>query len=492
MTAETRLGVRSQILVAVIAVVVVGFALVYTVTMPLLEGALREDHREHATKVSELIADALTRAPDVEALEAALDRYTTFRCVGMTDSRGALTERSVARLAPCLDPGEAATLLGAPDGARWLPDRGGGERLGVVRETPPLTVAFGPGEHARLVLVGTTSGIHQRLAAVRALLIVFLGLALALTTLLGYAGLSRLIVAPLNRLSRAVDRLHGGDASARARVEGGHELAELGSSFNRLANKLAHDEKRIAQQFSELRLVNDRLEKAQENLVRSEKLASVGQLAAGVAHEIGNPIAIALGYLELMRRADTTAEERVEYNRLAIEAINRVSGILRDLLDFSRPERDELPRADVGLAVTQCVQLLGPQPRLRHVTLETPPPEGMVHAAIGERRLVQVLVNLILNAADATLGREDARITVWITEGTARVHVRVRDNGTGIPDEIRRQIFNPFFSTKEPGEGTGLGLPICHSIVTAEGGDIVLEKTGPDGTTFLLDLPRAD
>ncbi len=518
MNGEARVGVRSQLLAAVVAIVAVGFALVYTVTMPLLESALREDHRERAVDLVGVIAAAVARAPDPHALEDELDRASAtgdgpiVRCVGLSDARGTLTERSAARLAPCLDweeleawgatprpPGDPAgsvaeisPLMGVTDGARWLPDRGAGERLALVKELPPLELPFGPGEHARLVVVSANDGIERRLAAVRNLLLVFLGLAIALTTLIGYAGLTRLIVSPLNRLVRAVDRLHSGDGSTRATVEGGEELGQLATAFNRLATKLGDDEKRIARQFSELRLVNDRLEKAQENLVRSEKLASVGQLAAGVAHEIGNPIAIALGYLELMRRSDTTEEERVDYSRRAVEALDRVGGILRDLLDFSRPERDELPRADAGLAVQQCVQLLGPQPRLRHVVIEAAPLEQPVYAAIGDRRLVQVLVNLVLNAADATAGTTDARVELSVTQGTARVHIRVRDNGPGIPDAIRRQIFNPVFSTKAPGRGTGLGLPICHSIVTSEGGDIVVERTDDNGTTFLLDLPRAD
>jgi signal transduction histidine kinase len=112
--------------------------------------------------------------------------------------------------------------------------------------------------------------------------------------------------------------------------------------------------------------------------------------------------------------------------------------------------------------------------------------------AISERRLVQVLVNLVLNAADATSERGVGTVTIAIAAlAPGRVAIRITDDGPGIPPEIERRIFDPFFSTKDPGQGTGLGLPICYGIVTSAGGDLVLAKTGPEGTTFELQLPTS-
>ncbi|MBT9561073.1 MAG: HAMP domain-containing protein [Myxococcales bacterium] len=487
------IGIRAQILIAVVGVVVLGFMLVYLVATPLLEGALRDEHRERVLGFASSVAAALegTRSPD--GLEETLDRFSDGGCLGLADAGGALSARSRTRLLQCATEDELPGVL-ASTSYRWLPGEEAGrrERLAALVPLALEALEYGPGESSRVIVISDASGIAVRIGAVRVLLLLFFGLAILLTILIGYASLTRLIVAPIARLARAMERLLGGERSAQAPVSGGREIQELGRAFNRLSHTLATEEKRIAHQMSELRLVNERLNQTQASLIRSEKLASVGQLAAGVAHEIGNPIGIALGYLEMTRRSDTTPGEQREYVERAIDATQRVSEILRDLLEFSRPEHDGDSACDARDAITHCVQLLTPQPRLRHVSLTASLPDERVMVAISERRLVQVLVNLVLNAADATSERGVGTVTITVaTSAPGRVSIRITDDGPGIPAEIERRIFDPFFSTKDPGQGTGLGLPICYGIVTSAGGDLVLAATGLEGTTFELLLPTA-
>ncbi len=484
------IGIRAQILIAVVGVVVLGFMLVYLVATPLLEGALRDEHRERVLGFASSVAAALEGTSSPDGLEDTLDRFSDGGCLGLADARGALSSRSQLRLRQCASDDELPGIL-ASTSYRWLSSAGTGgrERLAALVPVSLEALDYGPGEASRVIVISDAGGIRARIGAVRVLLLLFFGMAILLTILIGYASLTRLIVAPIARLGRAIERLLGGERSAQVPVSGGREIQELGRAFNRLSHTLATEEKRIAHQMSELRLVNERLNQTQASLVRSEKLASVGQLAAGVAHEIGNPIGIALGYLEMTRRADTSPEEQREYIARAIDATQRVSEILRDLLEFSRPEYDGESECDAREAISHCVQLLTPQPRLRHVTLTASLPDDRVPVAISERRLVQVLVNLVLNAADATCERGAGTITLAIGRiALDLVAIRITDNGPGIPSDIEPRIFDPFFSTKDPGHGTGLGLPICYGIVTSAGGVLVLSQTGPKGTTFELRL----
>jgi two-component system NtrC family sensor kinase len=500
-------GVRSHILLTVIGVVVVGFAIVYAVITPLLRNTLRNERQNQSVWLAETIAADLAASLEAESgtetasadeFEAHLKKWSESLvgvCLGVTDAGGQLYAESANRLSRCAAEPDILAFLAAPDAHRWTDadDLRAGLLLSVPLTLPALD--YGPGEGSRLVYAAVTDNLGQRLRVTRTLLFWSMVLAVFLVTLIGYGALTQLISRPLNRLGRAIGRLQTGDLSARAEPSGGVEIRELAEAFNALTRKLTEDESRIAHQISELKLMNERLEQARDHLVRSEKLASVGTLAAGVAHEIGNPLSIALGYLEVLARPDVTEDERLLFVEQATEATHRVDHIIRDLLDFSRPaEEDET--GDTVHAVEQSLQLLAPQKRFKDVSVQTRVPAGPLSAAIGEQRLQQVLINLLLNAADA-MGSTDrpAEIGVVLREGTdsagcAAIIIEVSDNGPGITAAVRSHIFDPFFTTKPPGSGTGLGLSICYNIVTAIGGDITVNSRVGEGTTFTLTLPR--
>jgi signal transduction histidine kinase len=236
-----------------------------------------------------------------------------------------------------------------------------------------------------------------------------------------------------------------------------------------------------------------------EQIIRSEKLASVGQLAAGVAHEIGNPLAAILGYVDILR-SDAAgkgelplAERRDALDRVKAET-QRIHRIIRELLEFSRPSRED-PVATDPLRLVQSAQaLLAPQARFRDVrVVTTPAGEAWSQVMVVPSRLVQVLVNLMLNAADAMDGK--GTIVVSCHEENRRVILAVADEGPGIPKEHRRKVFDPFFTTKAVGQGTGLGLPVCRSIIESFGGTLELafdsSEASDQGTKFVMTLPSA-
>ena len=300
---------------------------------------------------------------------------------------------------------------------------------------------------------------------------------------LGYFVLTRLVVQPLQVIQIATSRVGAGDWEQKIEPSGPREVAALASALNQMTDSLVLQ---------------------REQLIRSEKLASVGQLAAGVAHEIGNPLAAVLGYVDILR-ADMTgagppvltgSERRDALDRVKAET-QRIHRIIQDLLAYSRPTRDDAGTTDPRKLLRTAQGLLSPQARFRGVKVVI----GDDRATEGERvwpkvlaspdRLTQVFVNLLLNAADAMDGQ--GTVTVDCERAGDRVRIRFRDEGPGITSEVARKIFDPFFTTKAPGQGTGLGLSISRSIVEAYHGQLELLATPPGerGATFVVTLPAS-
>lgn len=306
---------------------------------------------------------------------------------------------------------------------------------------------------------------------------------------LSYALLTRLIVRPIGALTLAADRLARGVPDARAEPSGAAEIAGLATTFNAMARDLASERAALEARLLELERTTTELREKEESLVRSEKLASVGRLAAGVAHEIGNPLTSILGLVDLLESGGLDEADQKEFLRRIHAETDRIHRTIRDLLDFARKGPDEASEgADVRQAVERAVQLVGPQKDMRKVTLSRQLPETPLSVRASDDHLVQVLLNLLMNAADAIAG--EGSITVDVREDASDVVISVTDSGPGIAPEVRERLFEPFVTTKPSGKGTGLGLAVCHSIVERAGGTIHAESPDGGGARFVVRLPR--
>ncbi len=349
------------------------------------------------------------------------------------------------------------------------------------------------------------------LAAASAALLLALGLPLAARGALGPRLFVALVAAQaalvfalalallLRGVARHVDRILG---AAERLGEGGTEMPLLGESggpglsraavaFERLAAALAEERARLAARVAELERTNRDLAEARQSLARSERLATVGRLAAGVAHEVGNPLGAISGYVDLARGAAARGggEGALEDYLARIDAeARRIDRTVRALLDFARPGSPALVPIDLAAAVEAALAVARVQARFRGVAVELDLPTGLPRVLGDEHTLAQVLVNLFLNAGDALGGR--GRVTVSARARGGRVEVRVEDEGPGIPEADLARVFDPFFTTKEPGQGTGLGLSICHRIMESYGGEISAANR-PGGGAALALLFRA-
>jgi len=341
----------------------------------------------------------------------------------------------------------------------YAPIEVGGRVVGAVRVATPAS------EPTKSVL--RRSGLLLLLLAIAdALLVLGLGLFV----------LTQLVVKPLGQLRRATALMTAGDWEPRIAEEGPKEFAALASAFNQMTVSLSVQ---------------------REQIIRSEKLASVGQLAAGVAHEIGNPLAAILGYVDIMRsdlagKGDLPVADRQDaLDRVKAET-QRIHRIIRELLEFSRPSREDPVPTDPLRVVQSAQALCGPQSRFREVrVVTTPEAPAWPQVMVAPSRLVQVFVNLMLNAADAMAGK--GTVEVACQEDRRRVTLIVTDQGPGVAKENRRKVFDPFFTTKPVGHGTGLGLPVCRSIVESFGGTLELVPSAAgEGAKFVVTLPGVE
>ncbi len=328
-----------------------------------------------------------------------------------------------------------------------------------------------------------------RLNRSRQMLMAYFVLDFILLLGLGSFVLSRIVVNPINRLLTATEKITGGQYNQRLNVSGSAELAGLAHAFNEMAATLQAKDRQVAEQMTALEKANSDLGQAREETIRTEKMASIGLLAAGMAHEIGTPLASIMGYAELSAHEQPDNPDIQDYARRITEDCSRIDRIVRGLLDFSRPRTACGEHADVRDVVLSTVDLMNRQGAFKQVTVSIETGEVLLTAQCDQHQLQQVVINLLLNSRDAT----PAGGTIKVQAGRDAAHIRldVADSGSGIPEEAIKHIFDPFYTTKPPGKGTGLGLAISARIVEGFGGRITVTSKVGEGSCFTVWLPSA-
>jgi signal transduction histidine kinase len=265
-------------------------------------------------------------------------------------------------------------------------------------------------------------------------------------------------------------------------MPGRDEMALLGRSLDQMAESL-----------TELHEKNEREAKqrldALEQLRHADRLATVGKLAAGVAHELGTPLNVVTARAKMIARGSSKGDEAKDDARVIAEQGERITNIIRQLLDFARAHKPRRSPHDLSKICRKAGTLLEPLARKQGVIVRV---EGdPIVASVDEGQLHQVIMNLIVNAVHAQPNGGVVRVIVDESEpGWARV--RVEDDGPGIPDELRDRVFDPFFSTKDVGEGTGLGLSVSYGIVREHGGRLEVSRAPSKGACLTATFPISD
>ena len=347
-----------------------------------------------------------------------------------------------------------------------------------------------------ITVSGSLLPLYDTLRSSQIVILFYILMDTVVLVLVGYVLLSRIVVKPIDKLLKMTRTYKEGFMVPSLPESSKNEIGDLTRSLSHMLRRLDENKRELESHISSLEKANRDLRQAQDEIIRSEKLASVGRLAAGIAHEIGNPIGIILGYLDLLNSGDIPEVERKDFlNRIESEIV-RVNRIIRQLLDFSRPSSGEPEKTQVHDLVKMTLGMLEPQPMMEGIrtTLEFKARKDTVLA--DPNQLQQVFLNIVMNAADALAeGKGEGTIkqlTIRSEKIEGSIELRFSDNGHGISNKELLRIFDPFYTTKEPGKGTGLGLSVCYRIVEGLGGTIRAESKTGEGMTIIVSLPLYD
>jgi two-component system NtrC family sensor kinase len=298
---------------------------------------------------------------------------------------------------------------------------------------------------------------------------------------------------PLKKISIATKEIANGKLDQKIEIKSNDEIGTLADSFNQMVIALKKANQELVKWGEileeKVKEKTKELEMAQAQLLQSEKLAVVGQLAAGVAHELNNPLSGILIYSHLLlENSNISGVDRENLEKIVREA-NRCKNIVKGLLDFARQTKPELKIADINDIINNVLSLVEKQALFQNIEIVKNFQSNLPMIKVDISQIQQVFINIIVNAAEAMKGYGKLTITTKLSKDNQFIEIEFTDTGCGITPENMKKLFQPFFTTKEVGKGTGLGLAISYGIIERHKGKIQVHSEVGKGTTFTIKLP---
>ncbi len=513
-TTRFELGLRSQILLSLIVLMVAAIFFVGIFGIRLSERYIVGEKVEMGRMTAQIASILISQSRDKESIreiiapfmtQRGVKRFIVYDKVGRALLRGGtggfepilnnseidrlmrVKEEIEIRRGSLLDPGDEV-IFSAPLRQR-------DKFYGIIKMLIPL------------------DDIRGELTYAQRLIILYALIYSVIIVVFGFYLLKKVIINPIQRLEGAAERVAKGGLNEVIELKRGDEIGGLARSFNMMRESLV-------EKLEALKKANRELLDVQRQIIHTEKMASLGRLSSSIAHEIGNPLGAILGYIDILIQGVDTRDEELEILERIGEEIARIREILRRLLDFSRPSTAELKLVNVNEVVTRSLELM--RGSLKGIEVKLDIKRDIPSVKVDPKQLEQVLLNIFINAKDSmphggtlsvSTGEEasDYRPSFFsgrrktdppdkdftrerrlppILKGSVRwVKISISDTGSGMDESTLRQIFTPFFTTKETGRGTGLGLSISLGIVQAFGGDIRVSSSPGEGSTFDIILP---
>ena len=437
--------------------------------------------------LTDIETDALIKKDIIRLLHlSGFSRATIFNRDGIrvfgTGPRGK-ADREV--LSICREAMDAREYIFRFSGTTW----------GVIWLAPEMVNMSAPVFcEGRLMGAATVSAnltpLYETLRRTEKIVLIYIFLNTIILVLFGIFLLSRTVVRPIHRLVRITEEFKEGEPFPHLVESSRNEIGRLSRSLNMMLRRLDENKKELKAHVSSLKKANQEIRMAQDEIIRSEKLASLGRLATGVAHEIGNPTGIVLGYLELLRAGNLNDEEKRDFLERIESEITRISKIIRQLLDFSRPGTGEYKDTGIHGLITETLSMLEPQSMMADIKMHPVLKADRDIVFADPNQLKQVFLNIIMNAGDAMVENITPKsLTITTVNVGDSIEVRFADTGPGIQKEELDHIFDPFYTTKEPGKGTGLGLSICYRILEGLGGSVRAESAPRQGAEIVIEIP---
>jgi two-component system NtrC family sensor kinase len=387
---------------------------------------------------------------------------------------------------------EAAETPKAQTANGWSVDEGPDHI--VLTSTLPLSIAGRAGVlEIREQLTSEAAYVRGTITRIVVMTLVLVVLCYGILVAAGWVLLHR----PIDALMAKVARIGAGDLSGPLLLRQRDELGTLGEALNVMCDQLSAL-RRSSERESDARIA------ALEQLRHADRLTTVGKLASGVAHELGTPLNVVAAHARMIARRQSQGEEAVQDASVIVEQTERMTGIIRQLLDFARRRKPARTREDLVSLCRQVLAMLEPLARKSSVALELSAGPPQLMAEVDAAQLQQVLTNLVMNAIQAQPGGGRVRLRVQDapapaaaaadsgadSDGRLGIALVVEDEGPGISDEVRERLFEPFFTTKDVGQGTGLGLPVAYGIIQEHGGRIDVASAPERGSRFTIHLPH--
>lgn len=508
-------SLKTNIVINIAVVLVVAMGAIFLVLMLVMKKELVNGEIQKATLVlpaiHELLA-ATTDSPDTATEKDALgtrleDRFRRINlaCMLLVDNKG----RDIIVMAGQCDGALQQKIrnqafkslsikkvlkkpLGKTWGALWQEAR-------YIALSLPVEDDFAVGFLIPL------DGVYAKLHKLQKIFIFYVFINTFILTLIAFFRLSKIFLGPIQRLAKKAENYQGTEDHYFTAPYSSDELNKLSLSLNSMLDKISKDKKELQNTVEALETVNAELKRAQRDIIRAEKLASIGRLSSGIAHEIGNPIGIILGYIDLIKQGNLSKEEQQDFLTRSEDEINRINNIIRQLLDLSRPMEGKPREISMHQLLLETLEIVKPQPFMAAIQFDTDLVAEKDSVVSDPELLRQVILNLLINAVDA--------ITAEGSQKKGRIHIASRietlpvdyapgkkaeniaiaitDNGPGISKEHIDNVFDPFYTTKDPGKGTGLGLSVSFMIIEKLGGTIAADCTATEGTTMRIYLPVA-
>jgi len=469
--------------------------------------AMLQNHREQVAQIIE----AVSRTRSIEKIRI-FDKEGEIITSTLPSEVGARVDKTAEACYHChaanrplqqIPGSDRHRIYRSPDGHRIL------GTIDVIRNEPVCSNAACHAHPAAVTVLGVLDisySLDALDASERSDFLAVFGIAacLALVIFLAVTLLvNRLVYQPLGDLEAGARLVSAGDREHMIPVRRPDEIGHLADSFNRMTLALKDSERDLAEWAHTLeQKVEEKtaeLRVAEAKTVQAEKLASVGLLAAGIAHEINNPLTGVLTFAHLVRVKLPEGSAEAEDMDIIIRETKRCAGIIRRLLDFAREKKPEISRGDLNTVIRETIQFVEHQAGFQNVVFAVELDPQLPAISMDPNQLKQVIMNLVVNARDAMgergrLAVRSRRSPSLFSAGLGHravpaVELTFTDTGCGIPAEDLTKIFDPFFTSKEPGKGVGLGLSVGYSIVKAHGGTIDVESEVGRGTTFRIVLP---
>lgn len=399
--------------------------------------------------------------------------------------------------------------LNRPDRFRIYRNASGSRVLGIITpiENQPTcsnaSCHAHPAEQQILGVLDTNISLAKadvQLAESSWRMIVYTGCALLLIAVLTWFFIWQVVGRPVKALERGTERLAAGDLGYQIDVQSKDEIGELAQSFNAMSNQLKaeHNENEAWTRTLEQRVDQKtrELKRAHEHALHTEKMASIGKMAAVLAHEINNPLSGILTYAKLLRKwiasedgGKNRRQDICDSLELIASESRRCGDLVKNLLTFSRTTPMNLQATDLNQVIDRSLRLIQHQLDLAGIHVQPELDPELPHIVCDGAQIEQVLLALMMNALDAMPQDGNLWVTTKFSREESAVRIIVRDDGCGIPPEILPRLFEPFFTTKETGRGVGLGLAISRSILERHNGNIEVRSEVGRGTTFTVTLP---